>query len=63
LRIRAAKVKSRKEGAVTFIEFLKIKKKIDVDGSDLDDLMEEFYGEYNSYMMSLKDGCGPDEMA
>ncbi len=47
-------------GEMTFIEFLKIKKDIDVADHDMDELMEEHYAEYNTYMMSLKDGCGPD---
>ncbi len=47
-------------GEMTFVQFLKVKKEIDTDGQDLDELMDEHYGEYNAYMMSLKDGCGPD---
>ncbi len=47
-------------GEMTFVQFLKVKKEINAEGQDLDELMEEHYAEYNAYMMSLKDGCGPD---
>lgn len=46
---------------MTFTQFLQVKKEINVKGGDLAELMDEYYGEYNDYMMGLKDGCGPDE--
>lgn len=45
---------------MTFAEFLKVKKKVDVEGSDMDELMDEYYDEYTKFMMQLKDGCGPE---
>ncbi len=43
---------------MTFIEFLKKRKKIDPEGKDLDELMDEYYDEYIAFMRTLKDGCG-----
>ncbi|MBI5810725.1 MAG: hypothetical protein HZB21_06020 [Deltaproteobacteria bacterium] len=46
---------------MTFTQFLKVKKGIDPDGKDLDDLMDEYYDEYTGYLREVKDGCGPKE--
>ncbi len=43
---------------MTFIEFLKKRKKIDPQDKDLDELMDEYYDEYMAFMRNLKDGCG-----
>jgi hypothetical protein len=52
-----------KETNMTFIEFLKIKKKIDITEHDMDELMSEHYDEYTELLMTLKEGCSQDEMA
>ncbi len=44
---------------MTFIQFLKIKKGIDPEGKDLNELMNEYYDEYTSFLMGTKDGCSP----
>ncbi len=44
---------------MTFLEFLKIKKKIDTDGKNVFDFMDEYYDEYLIYLKQTKDGCGP----
>ncbi|MBI5343819.1 MAG: hypothetical protein HZB83_00510 [Deltaproteobacteria bacterium] len=46
---------------MTFTQFLKVKKGIDPECKDLDDLMDEYYDEYTGYLMGVKDGCGPKE--
>lgn len=46
---------------MTFGEFLKLKKGIDPEGKDLDDLMDEYYDEYTLFLRGVKDGCGPKE--
>lgn len=46
---------------MTFIEFLKIKKGLSVDGRAAADFMAEYYDEYTEYLAKLKDGCGPAE--
>jgi hypothetical protein len=43
---------------VTFLEFLKTRKKIDITEKDLQELMEEHYEEYREFLMKIKDGCG-----
>ncbi len=48
---------------MTFIEFLKIKKAIDPEGHDIDELMAEHYDEYTEFLMTQKEGCSQDEMA
>ncbi|MFQ5466282.1 MAG: hypothetical protein ACE5EI_10175 [Thermodesulfobacteriota bacterium] len=45
---------------MTFNEFLKVKKEIDPEGRDMADLMDEYYDEYQEYLLGLKEGCGPD---
>ena len=44
---------------MTFIEFLKVKKDINPEGHDMDELMTEHYDEYTDYLMHLKEGCDP----
>ncbi|GMR04332.1 MAG: hypothetical protein BMS9Abin23_0228 [Thermodesulfobacteriota bacterium] len=46
---------------MTFLQFLKIKKKIDPEGKDLDDLMDDYYDEYTEFLKGQKDGCGPGD--
>lgn len=46
---------------MTFLQYLKIKKKIDTESEDLDDLMDEYYDEYLDYLKGVKDGCGPGD--
>lgn len=46
---------------MTFAQFLKIKKGIDPEGKNLDDLMDEYYDEYTLFLRGVKDGCGPKE--
>ena len=55
--------KQRQGEKVTFIEFLKIKKAIDPEEHDIDELMAEHYDEYTEFLMTLKEGCSQDEMA
>lgn len=43
---------------MTFLQYLKIKKGIDPEGKDLGELMNEYYDEYTSFLMGVKDGCG-----
>lgn len=45
---------------MTFIEFLKVKKDIDPEARDMDELMAEHYDEYTDYLMHLKEGCDPE---
>jgi hypothetical protein len=45
---------------VTFAEFLRIKKGIDIDGKDLSEFMAVYYDEYAEYLKGLKDGCGDE---
>lgn len=47
---------------MTFIEFLKIKKKVDPEVRDMDELMNDYYDEYTEFLMTLKEGCSQDEM-
>lgn len=46
---------------MTFTQYLKVKKGVDPEGKDLDDLMDEYYDEYTEYLLGLKDGCGPKD--
>ncbi len=46
---------------MTFMQFLKIKKEIDPEGKDLDDLMDDYYEEYQDFLKGVKDGCGPGD--
>jgi len=48
-------------GKMTFTEFLKVKKGIDPEGKNLADLMDDYYEEYQEYLMGVKDGCGTDQ--
>ncbi len=48
---------------MTFNEFLKIKKNIDPEEHDIDELMDDHYDEYTEFLMTLKEGCSQDEMA
>jgi len=48
-------------GTMTFTEFLKVKKGIDPEGKNLADLMDDYYEEYQEYLMGVKDGCGTDQ--
>lgn len=43
---------------MTFLEFLKKEKMIDIDSLDMSELMERYYDEYRSYLDSNKEGCG-----
>jgi hypothetical protein len=45
---------------MTFIEFLKVKKDINPDAHDMDELMAEHYDEYTEFLLTQKDGCGAD---
>lgn len=45
---------------MTFNEYLKVKKGIDPESRDLMDLMDEYYDEYQDFLMGVKDGCGPN---
>lgn len=45
---------------MTFVEFLKVKKEIDPEGQDIDELMSDHYDEYAEYLHQLKEGCSPD---
>ncbi|MCK5236791.1 MAG: hypothetical protein KAR06_07380 [Deltaproteobacteria bacterium] len=45
---------------MNFKEFLKIKKEVDPETEDMNELMDKYYDEYTEFMMGLKDGCGPD---
>lgn len=49
------------ETAMTFAEFLKIKKGIDPEGKDMTDLMDEYYEEYQDFLKGVKDGCSPNK--
>ena len=46
---------------MTFIEFLKVKKEIDVDRKKAMDYMDDYYDEYLMYLRGVKDGCAPKE--
>ncbi len=46
---------------MTFLEYIKLKKGIDVSKADPTDLMDEYYDEYREYLANIKDGCGPKE--
>ena len=46
---------------MTFIEFLKIKKGLSVEGRAAAEFMADYYDEYAAYLANLKDGCGPDK--
>ncbi len=46
---------------MTFTEFLKVKKEIDPEGKNLADLMDDYYEEYQAFLMGIKDGCGTDK--
>jgi hypothetical protein len=45
---------------MTFTDFLKKKKGIDIEGKDLNELMDEYYDEYLMFMKGVKDGCSAD---
>ncbi len=44
---------------MTFLEFLKIKKGIDMEGKNMFEFMDDYYDEYLMYLRGVKDGCGP----
>lgn len=44
---------------MTFKEFLKIKKEIEVDDKNIFEYMDDYYDEYMMYLKGVKDGCGP----
>ncbi len=46
---------------MTFMEFLKVKKKIEPEGKNLADLMDDYYEEYQEFLMGIKEGCGSDK--
>ncbi len=46
---------------MTFMEFLKVKKDIDPEGKNLADLMDDYYEEYQEFLMGIKEGCGTDK--
>ncbi len=46
---------------MTFTEFLKVKKEIDPEGKNLADLMDDYYEEYQDFLMSIKEGCGTEK--
>ncbi|MEE9542455.1 MAG: hypothetical protein V3V95_01575 [Thermodesulfobacteriota bacterium] len=48
---------------MTFNDFLKIKKDIDPETHDIDELMADHYDEYTEFLKTLKEGCSQDEMA
>ncbi len=45
---------------MTFIEFLKIKKEIDPEGHDMDELMADHYEEYTDFLLTQKESCTPE---
>ncbi|MCK4739564.1 MAG: hypothetical protein KAT46_06415 [Deltaproteobacteria bacterium] len=45
---------------MTFVEFIKRKKKLEPAEHDLDELMEKYYEEYQELLSKIKDGCGTD---
>lgn len=45
---------------MTFLEYLKEKKGIEVDRLDIMALMDEYYEEYRQYLSGVKDGCSED---
>lgn len=44
---------------MTFLDYVKIKKGIDPEGKDLNDLMDDYYDDYLMYLRGTKEGCGP----
>ncbi|MBI3753510.1 MAG: hypothetical protein HY266_05610 [Deltaproteobacteria bacterium] len=46
---------------MTFLEYLKQKKRIDTNKAELMELMDQYYEEYREYLAQIKDGCGPKE--
>jgi len=46
---------------MTFMEFIRQKKEIDIEGKNPFDFMDEYYEEYMEFMKGIKDGCGPKE--
>ncbi|GMR05264.1 MAG: hypothetical protein BMS9Abin24_064 [Thermodesulfobacteriota bacterium] len=45
---------------MTFMEYLKVKKKIDTEGKQPFEFMDEYYDEYLDYLRGMKDGCSKD---
>jgi len=45
---------------MTFLEYLKQKKGIEVDKADIMALTDEYYEEYRQYLSGVKDGCSED---
>lgn len=45
---------------MTFLEYLKQKKGIEVDKADIIALTDEYYEEYRQYLSGVKDGCSED---
>ncbi len=46
---------------MTFLEFLKRKKGIDMEGKEIFEFMDEYYDEYLAFLRGDKDGCGPNK--
>lgn len=46
---------------MTFLEYLKMYKEIDVDSCDMMELMEMYYDEYRKSLLRIKDGCGIED--
>lgn len=45
---------------MTFLEFLKVKKGIVMDGKQIFEFMDDYYDEYLTFLKGVKDGCGKD---
>ncbi|MEK6791112.1 MAG: hypothetical protein AABY45_05355 [Deltaproteobacteria bacterium] len=45
---------------MTFLEFLKVKKNINMDGKQIFEFMDDYYDEYLAFLKGVKDGCGKD---
>ena len=46
---------------MTFTEYLKTKKGIDPEEGDMMELMDDYYDEYQEFLLGVKDGCGPGD--
>lgn len=46
---------------MTFLEYLKQKKGIDVKHGDASSFMDEYYEEYRENLSKLKDGCSAND--
>lgn len=45
---------------MTFKEYLKIKKNIDMEGKEVFEFMDDYYDEYMAFLRGVKDGCSKD---